>query len=74
MQARTVRIGLPRPRTGRSGATIPAVVVSATVELPCADFRIAARMNGKKAERESLLAEKAKLENEIAAIKAGLGG
>lgn len=35
---------------------------------------LAARMNGKKAERESLLAEKAKLENEIAAIKAGLGG
>lgn len=35
---------------------------------------LAARMNGKKAERESLLAEKAKLEQEIAAIKAGLGG
>jgi hypothetical protein len=35
---------------------------------------LAARMNGKKAERESLLAEKAKLENEIAALKAGLGG
>ena len=35
---------------------------------------LAARMNGKKAERESLLVEKAKLENEIAAIKAGLGG
>lgn len=35
---------------------------------------LAARMSGKKAERESLLAEKAKLEQEIAALKAGLGG
>ena len=35
---------------------------------------LAASINGKKAERESLRAEKAKLEQEIAAIKAGLGG
>lgn len=35
---------------------------------------LAARMSGKKAERESLLAEKAKIESEIAALKAGLGG
>lgn len=35
---------------------------------------LAARMSGKKAERESLLAEKSKLEQEIAALKAGLGG
>ena len=40
--------GVVNPSTGRSGATIPAVVVRATVEEPCAVFRIAERMNGKK--------------------------
>lgn len=42
------RAGESSPRTGSRGATIPAVVVMATVEEPCADFRIAASRNGKK--------------------------
>ena len=36
------------PKGAISGAMIPAVVVIATVEEPCADFRIAASRNGKK--------------------------
>ena len=39
--------GVASPSTGRSGASIPAVVVIATVDEPCALFYIAASMNGK---------------------------
>lgn len=46
--ASAARTGDASPRTPMSGARIPAVVVMATVEEPCADFKIAARMNGKK--------------------------
>ena len=40
---RTVFTGEARPSAPRSGAMIPAVVVIATVEEPCAVFNIAAR-------------------------------
>ena len=39
-------IGLANPSAGSSGATIPAVVVSATVDEPCALFKIAESKNG----------------------------
>ena len=43
----TVLTGEASPRAPSSGAMIPAVVVIATVEEPCAVFNIAARRNGK---------------------------
>ena len=48
MQTSVICAGVVKPRIGSSGATIPAVVVRATVEEPCADFRIADSRNGKK--------------------------
>lgn len=42
------RTGVPSPITSISGAMMPAVVVSATVEDPCAVFRMADSRNGKK--------------------------
>ena len=52
----TVFTGEARPSAPSNGAMIPAVVVIATVEEPCAVFNIAARRNGKNiptAERTS---------------------
>ena len=43
----TVLTGEASPSAPSSGAMIPAVVVIATVEEPCAVFNIAARRNGK---------------------------
>ena len=40
--------GVPIPSAPMSGAIIPAVVVMATVEEPCAVFKMAASRNGKK--------------------------
>ena len=51
IQTSVIWTGIVKPSAGRSGATIPTVVVRATVEEPCADFRIAESRNGKKIPR-----------------------
>ena len=57
MTVTAARIGVPRPKVVIRGAMMPAVVVMATVEDPCAVLRIAERMKGKKIPRPASVVE-----------------
>ena len=48
MTASAAATGVSRPSVAITGARMPAVVVMATVEEPCAVLRMAASRNGKK--------------------------